>query len=129
VSERRRGERGSAIVDFVLVAVVLVPLFFAILQLALIWHVKSTLTAAASQGAHYGAGYQHTPAQGAARTRAIIEETFGGDLRDRVWARATQVDGQPGVEVDVAAKVPVLVFWGPWLTVSVSGHAVTEVLP
>ena len=69
----------------------LVPLFFAILQLALIWHVKSTLTAAASQGAHYGAGYQHTPAQGAARTRAIIDDTFGTDFRDRVSA-----PGDPG---------------------------------
>ncbi len=127
--DRDRSERGSAIVDFALVAVVLVPLFFAILQLALIWHVKSTLTAAASQGAHYGAGYQRTPAQGAARTRAIVEETFGSDFRDRVSARTTRVDGQPGVEVDVTARIPVLVMWGPTLSVSVSGHAVKELLP
>jgi hypothetical protein len=104
-------------------------LFFAILELVLIWHVKSTLTAAASQGAHFGATYQHTPAQGAARTRSIIVDTFGEDFRDRVSARATRVDGQPGVEVDVTARVPVLVLWGPTLSVSVSGHAVTEVLP
>jgi Flp pilus assembly protein TadG len=126
---RRRSQRGSAIVDFALVAVVLVPLFFGILQLALIWHVKSTLTAAASQGAHYGAGYQHTPLQGAARTRAIIDDTFGSDFRDRVSARSTRVDGQPGVEVDVTARIPVLVLWGPTLSVSVSGHAVKEGLP
>jgi Flp pilus assembly protein TadG len=116
-------------VDFALVAVVLVPLFFGILQLALIWHVKSTLTAAASQGAHYGAGYQHTPGQGAARTRAIIDDTFGSDFQDRVSARSTRVDGQPGVEVDVTARIPVLVLWGPTLSVSVSGHAVKERLP
>ncbi len=115
--------------DFALVAVVLVPLFFAILQLALIWHVKSTLTAAASQGAGYGASYQHTPADGAARTRQVIEDTFGAKLRDRVTARATRVDGQPGVEVDVSARVPVLVLWGPTIRVTVSGHAITEVLP
>ena len=126
---RQRSERGSAVADFALVAVVLVPLFFAILQLALIWHVKSTLTAAASQGAGYGASYQHTPAQGAARARAIIGETFGADFRDRVSARTTTVDGQPGVEVDVVARVPVLVFWGPSVHVSASGHAITEVLP
>jgi Flp pilus assembly protein TadG len=126
---RQRSQRGSAVVDFALVAVVLVPLFFAILQLALIWHVKSTLTAAASQGAHYGAAYRHTPPQGAARTRAIIDATFGVDFRDHVWARATRVDGQPGVEVDVTAKIPILVLWGPTLSVSVSGHAVREVLP
>jgi hypothetical protein len=39
---RRRSERGSAVADFVLVSVVLVPMFFAIVQLALIWHVKSS---------------------------------------------------------------------------------------
>jgi Flp pilus assembly protein TadG len=127
--DRRRSDRGSAIVDFALVAVVLVPMFFAILQLALIWHVKSTLTAAASQGAHYGAGYQQTTSQGAARTRAIIGDTFGVDFRDRVSARTTRVDGQPGVEVDVTARIPVLVIWGPTLSVSVSGHAVKELLP
>ncbi len=126
---QRRSQRGSAIVDFALVAVVLVPLFFAILQLALIWHVKSTLTAAASQGAHYGASYQHSPAQGAARTRGIIDQTFGTDFRDRVTARATGVGGQAGVEVEVIARVPVLVLWGPTVSVSVSGHAVKELLP
>jgi TadE-like protein len=126
---RPRSERGSAVADFVLVSVVLVPLFFAVLQLALIWHVKSTLTAAASEGAGFGASYQHTPAQGAARTRAVIEETFGSDFRDVVSARATRVAGQRGVEVDVVARVPVLAFWGPTIRVSVSGHAITEVLP
>lgn len=125
----RWSQRGSAIADFALVSVVLVPLFFAILQLALVWHVKSTLTAAASQGARYGATYQHTPAQGAARTRSIIVDTFGADFRDRVSARRTLVAGQPGVEVEVTAHVPVLVLWGPTLTVSVSGHSITEILP
>ena len=110
-------------------SVVLVPLFFGILQLALIWHVKSTLTAAASQGAGYGASYGHVPADGAARTRAVIEETFGADFRDQVSAHSTSVAGQPAVEVDVTAHVPVLVFWGPSVTVEVSGHAITELLP
>lgn len=124
-----RSERGSAIADFALVSVVLVPLFFGILQLALIWHVKSTLTAAASQGASYGASYLHTPADGAARTRAVVAQTFGADFRDQVSGRATSVSGQPGVVVAVTAEVPVLVFWGPTVTVAVTGHAITEVLP
>ena len=129
MSARTRDDQGSAIVDFALVDVVLVPLFFAILQLAVIWHVKSTLTAAASQGAGYGASFQHTPGQGAARTRQINNQTFGTDFRDQVTARATQVAGQPGVEVDVVGRVPVLVLWGPTIRISVSGHAITEVLP
>ena len=46
-----RGERGAAVVDFVLVLVVLVPLFLGLLQVGLVLHVRNTLTAAASEGA------------------------------------------------------------------------------
>jgi hypothetical protein len=107
----------------------LVPIFFAILQLALIWHVESTLTAAASQGAGFGASYQHTPSQGAARTRTVIGDTFGDRFHTQVRAHGTRVSGQPGVEVDVIARLPVLVLWGPSIHVSVRGHAIREVLP
>ena len=46
-----------------------------------------------------------------------------------VTASDSTVSGQPGVEVDVSAQVPVLGFWGPTITVEVSGHAVKEVVP
>ena len=100
----RRTEDGSAIADFALVSVVLVPLFFGILQLALIWHVKTTLTSAASEGARYGAAYDRTVDDGGRRTSSVIDETFGTDFRDAVHARETTVSGQPGVEVDVSAR-------------------------
>lgn len=125
----RRSQRGSAIVDFTLVSVVLVPLFFGILQLALIWHVKTTLTSAASQGARYGASYQRTAAEGQRQTAAVIDDVFGSDFSAAVSAHDTSVEGQPGVEVDVRAEVPVLAFWGPTVAVEVHGHAIKEVLP
>jgi Flp pilus assembly protein TadG len=124
-----RSERGSAIVDFALVSVVLVPLFFGVLQVALIWHVKTTLTSAASEGARYGATYNRTTEEGARRTRAVIDETFGSRLADRVSAHDTAVGGQPAVEVEVRARVPVLAFWGPTVAVDVTGHAIKEQLP
>ena len=48
-------ERGSAVVDFVLVMVVLVPLVLGIAQVGLVLHVRNTLTAAASDGARSAA--------------------------------------------------------------------------
>ena len=42
-------------VDFVLVVVVVLPLFLGILQVALVLHVRNTLTCAASEGARYAA--------------------------------------------------------------------------
>src|SRR5262245_32088140 len=125
----RRAECGSAIADFALVSVVLVPLFFAVLQLALIWHVKTTLTSAASEGAHYGAAFDRTTLDGQRRTAEVIDDTFGSDFGDRVTARDTTIDGQRGVEVDVRAHGPVLGFWGPTITVEVAGHAIKETLP
>lgn len=126
---RKRSERGSAVADFTLVAVVLIPLFFAIFQLALIWHVKNTLTSAASEGARYGAAYDHTAADGAARTAASVDSSFGSDFDASVQAGMADLDGHPVVHVDVKARVPVLAFWGPTLEVEASGHAIKEVLP
>jgi Flp pilus assembly protein TadG len=122
-------ERGSAIIDFALVSIVLVPLFFGVLQLALIWYVKTTLTSAASEGAHYGATYGRTAADGQQRTRGVIADVFGHRFTTVVSAQQTSVGGAPGVEVAVRADVPVLAFWGPTFTVEVDGHAVKEVLP
>ncbi|MFY9914892.1 MAG: TadE/TadG family type IV pilus assembly protein [Nocardioidaceae bacterium] len=128
-TDDRRSQRGSAIADFALVSVVLVPLFFGILQLALIWHVRTTLTSAASEGARYGAAFDRTAQDGRRRTSDRIDQTFGRDFAAQVSADDTAVAGVRGVEVDVSAEVPVLGFWGPEITVRVSGHAVKEVLP
>lgn len=124
-----RGERGSAIADFALVSVVLVPLFFGILQLAVIWHVKTTLTSAASEGARHGAMYNRSAPDGGQRTSTVIEDVFGRDFADHVSSRDISLGGQPAVAVDVVADVPVLAFWGPTVRLEVTGHAVKEVLP
>jgi Flp pilus assembly protein TadG len=126
---RRRAERGSAIADFALVSMVLVPLFFGVLQIALVWHVKTTLTSAASEGARHGASYDRTTEDGLRRTTAVIHDVFGADFDGSVSGSETPVDGQPVVEVTVRAQVPVLAFWGPSITVEARGHAIKEVLP
>lgn len=125
----RAGEQGSAVVDFVLVSVVLVPLFLAILQLALVWHTRSTLTAAASQGARYGAAYDRTVVEGEQRTRELIAGSLSPDIVGSVVATEEAVNGQRMVAVRVAANVPILAFWGPTITVEVEGHAIKESLP
>lgn len=129
LTDRPRSQRGSALVDFALVAVVLVPLFFGVLQVGLIWHVKTTLTSAASEGARYGAAYNRSYADGATRTSQVVAEVFGTDFRDEVAASESSIEGQPVVVVSVEAKVPVLAFWGPAITLDVEAHAVKEILP
>ncbi len=110
-------------------SVVLVPLFFGVLQLALIWHVRTTLTSAASAGARYGASYDRTLLDAQRRTSDVINDNFGADFPADVTSSQSSVAGQPGVEVDVVAQVPTLGLWGPTITVQVQGRAVQEVLP
>ncbi|TDW95337.1 MULTISPECIES: TadE/TadG family type IV pilus assembly protein [Kribbella] len=123
---RARGERGSAVVDFVLVSTILVPLFLGILQVGLFLYVRNTVTAAASEGAHYAAVLNRAPADGAARTRELVSGVVTDGLIDSVSAEETDIDGQPGVEVSVHAHMPPLGLWGPGLSFTVEGHAVKE---
>jgi Flp pilus assembly protein TadG len=122
----RRCDRGSAVVDFVLVMVILVPLVLGILQVALVLHVRNTLTAAAAEGARYGATIDHTPANGVARTRQQVADTLTGRFAGDVDARLETVDGTQTVVVTVEADVPPLGLWGPSLHVEVAGHAIQE---
>ena len=126
---RRRGDHGAAVVDFVLVVVVLVPLFLGIAQVALVLHVRNTLAAAASEGARYAATVDRPPAAGAERTREQIAGALAARFARQVVARSATVQGAPGVEVDVTADVPPLGMWGPAVRITVSGHAVEETLP
>jgi Flp pilus assembly protein TadG len=123
---RLRGERGSAVVDFVLVSTLVVPLFLGILQVGLYLYVRNTVTAAASEGAHYAAVLNRVPADGEARTRELVDGVVKNQLIDSVSAEETDVDGQPGVEVVVRAHMPPLGLWGPGIDFTVDGHAVKE---
>jgi len=122
----RRGQRGAAVVDFVLVLVVLVPVFLGIVQVSLVLFVRNTLAAAAAEGARYAATLDRGPADGAARTRAQISGALAGRYAEDVTARETTIDGAPAVVVTVHVVVPALGIGGPAVSLDVSGHAVEE---
>ena len=124
-----RDDDGSAVVDFVLVAIVLIPLFLGILQVALVLHVRNTLTSAASEGARYAATIDRTPEAGVSRTKEQISGAIAERFAAHVTAGSVTVRGAPGVRVDVVAEVPPLGLWGPAVRLSLSGHAVKEVAP
>ena len=129
LGRREPGERGSAVVDFVLVLVVLVPVFLGILQVALVLLVRNTLASAASEGARYAATLDRGPDDGVARTRDQIDGAISGRFAQDVSASTTTVDGAPGVEVTVRAVVPALGIGGPGIALEVTGHAVEEQPP
>lgn len=116
-------------VDFVLVLVVLIPLFLGIMQVALVLHVRNTLTAAASEGARYAATVDRPVEAGVARTRQQIAGALAERFASDISAHAVSVQGAPGVQVDVEAEVPPLGLWGPAVRLTVSGHAIEEIAP
>jgi Flp pilus assembly protein TadG len=122
-------ERGSAVVDFVLVLVVVLPLFLGICQVALVLHVRNTLTSAASEGARYAATADRSFADGAARTRSQITGALAARFARQVVARPATVRGAPGVQVQVVAEVPPLGLWGPAVRLVSTGHAIEEPAP
>lgn len=125
---RRPGcsQRGAAVVDFVLVLVVIVPVFLGVLQVSLVLYVRNTVTAAASDGARYAATLGRGPADGAARTRAQIAGVLAGRYAGDVTAREVTLDGTSAVEVTVHVVVPALGLGGPGVAFDLSGHAVEE---
>src|SRR3954449_8942428 len=102
-SRRSRAEHGAAVVDFVLVSLVLVPLVLGLIQVALVLHVRNTLTAAATEGARYAATVDRRPQDGIARTREQISEAISDRYAEDVTGSNVVVDGVPAVEIRVHA--------------------------
>lgn len=122
-------ERGAAVVEFVLVMVLLVPLVLGIAQVALVLHVRNTLAAAASEGARASSPLGASPADGAARTRTVIKAALDDSYADGVTSSWTTVGGLAGAEVEVRAEVPALGLFGPSVPITVRGHSIREVEP
>lgn len=126
---RRHGDRGSAVVDFCLIMVILVPLVLGIFQVGLVLHVRNTLTSAASEAARQAATVDGTPESGRERARRLIGGTIGSEYANDVHVERTAVGGYPGIEVRIEASVPALGVFGPGIDLAVEGHAVEERLP
>ena len=119
-------DRGSAVVDFCMVMVILVPLVLGILQVGLVLHVRNTLTSAASEAARQAATVDGSPDAAELRAQNLIAGTVGAEYATAIEAVPSGVDGYPGVEVRIEAAVPALGLFGPNVHLSVEGHAVAE---
>ncbi|MEG9226485.1 TadE family protein [Aeromicrobium sp. Sec7.5] len=132
MAEQQRGrcdDSGAAVVDFVLVMLVVIPLVLGIMQVALVMHVRNVTTAAAAEGARAQAALDAPPGAGEQRTRTQVEAGIGERFVRSIAVAPTTVAGSPGVEVTVVSEVPALGLLGPGMTVEVTGHAVSEVAP
>lgn len=126
---RSAAESGAAVVDFVLVTLILMPLFLGLVQVGLVLYVRNSVAAAATEGARYAARLDHDPSDGAARTRRQLDGVIGNRFIEEVTARDTNVHGLAVAEVRVRVRVPPLGLWGPAVELDVTGHGIREVAP
>ncbi|UOY03748.1 TadE/TadG family type IV pilus assembly protein [Blastococcus sp. PRF04-17] len=124
------GERGSAVVDFVMVSLLIVALLLAVLQVAVYVHVRNVVTASAQEGARYAANADVDSSAGAARTVEVVgQATSAQTARGLSCTSDEEVDssGLTLVVVRCSGSVPsLLAALGNLLPLEVTGRAVKE---
>jgi len=127
------GERGSAVVDFVLVSVLILGLLLAVLQVAVYVHVRNVVTASAQEGARYAANADVPSDAGGRRTVEIVgRATSEQTARGLSCTSGEEVEAGSGltlVAVRCTGSVPSLVpALGNLLPLSVTGRSVKEIV-
>jgi len=118
-----KAERGSAVVDFVMVGALLTVFFLAIIQLALILHVRNTLIDAAASGARYGTLADRDAGDARERTTQLIGVALSPEFARDVSTGEASYAGIRTLEVTVRAPLPVIGLIGPSELLEVKGHA------
>lgn len=126
----RRDDRGSAVVEFVLVSALVVGLLLAVLQLAVYVHVRNVIAASAQEGARYGANADVDSAAGSQRTRELVTSALSADTAEALSCTAAEETGQAGavlVVVRCTGAVPSMFgSLGDLLRIDATGRAVKE---
>ena len=129
-SEQTARERGSAVVDFVLVSVLVVVLLLAVLQVAVYAHVRNVVTASAQEGARFAANADVDSALGAARTVEVVARATNQRTAEGLACTSEEETDPTGltlVVVRCSGSVPSLISaLGDLLPLEVTGRAVKE---
>lgn len=123
--EQATADRGSAVVEFVLVVPLLVFVAVAVVQLALLGHARSVLLTAAGEGARAGALAGADVRAGEVRARALVDTALRPGVVGAASGGVRVIDGLPVMELRLSARVPLLPPLGD-IDVEVVGHALLE---
>lgn len=119
---RLANERGSAPVEWTLVAGLLTLVFLTVLQVGFAMHVRTTLIDAAAEGARYAGLEGATTADAHLRTEQLISVAVSPD-----YAQDITVDrGESIVAITVRAPIPLIGLIGFPNGVEVTAHAPVE---
>jgi Flp pilus assembly protein TadG len=118
-------DRGSAIVEFVLVAPLVLFLFVGVAQIAFAGYVRSTLIACAAEGARAGALADADPKTAKRRTQVALDQSVAADLVEAIDVTNERSGSLPTVAVTLTARLPLFGMLGP-TSLKVTGHALRE---
>ncbi|MET3705894.1 Flp pilus assembly protein TadG [Arthrobacter sp. UYEF6] len=119
-------ERGSAVVDFVMVGGLLTMFFLAIIQLTLVLHVRNTLIDAAASGARYGTLADRGASDAEERAAMLIGTALNADFAQDISTTEVTFQGLRTLEVTIKAPMPVIGLIGPRDLLEVKGHAAIQ---
>ena len=123
-------ERGSAVVDFVLVSVLILTLLLAVLQVAVYAHLRNVVVASAQEGARYAANADVDPGSGAARTVQIVARATSSRTAAGLACTSGEEPDPSGltlVVVHCTGSVPTLLSaLGNLLPLTATGRAIKE---
>ncbi len=125
LSTEAAASRGSAIVEFVMVAPLVMFVFAAVGQIALASYVRSTLIACAAEGARVGAQFDSDRTVAVRRTEAAIATSIAADSVTKIEATSRRTQGVPVMAVTITARLPLFGLLGP-TNLSVTGHSLQE---
>lgn len=128
-----RDERGSSVVEFVLITTLLLLLLFGVLQVGVYLYVRNVVAAAAADGARFAASAGSAPSAGGQRADELLRAALhsgGSSIRcDATLARDT-ASGLDVVTVRCAGRVrSVFAPIGAWLSIDVTGSSLREQVP
>lgn len=116
---------GSAAVEFVLVTPLVLLLFAAIVQVGLVGYLRTTLIAAAADGARAGALAGAPSGSAIRRTHAALEDSLAEGIVTQVDEERDRQGEVATVVVTVHARLPLIGLMGPE-TLTVCGRALQE---
>ena len=117
---------GSVLVEWSLVAVLVMAVTAALLQLTLSLYVRNILADAASDAARHAALVGASDAEANARVQQLCQGALRANYPTKSEVSHLQRGSVSLVQVKVSAPLPVIGLWSPTGSVVVRGHAVDQ---
>jgi hypothetical protein len=122
-----RTTRGSAPLEFVGVGALTTLVVLAILQVAVVSHVRAVVLDSAAAGAAHGALADSSLRAAVERTRSLLKIGIASDLISKVSGSTGTVASRRVAVIRVDYRVPAFAMWIPTAIGSVSARAFVEV--